>query len=195
MHEKNSIAERCWRTLVQMKNSLFIDCRLPNQFWAETMDIAKYLQNGLPTTDKAIILEEAWTGTWQNLEHIRIFGSKISTHIPSKKRSKSDVHKTWNGIFIGYTDTTKYLRAWTPKTYQVLIASEPVVNESKRGADLLAENPIPTSPKPLWLPTGEPKLEGRLRKRPRIENEAEQDDFTNNGASMIGTVGPRNQLV
>ena len=158
------------------------------------MDTANYLQNRLLTTDKAIILEEAWTGTRQNLEHIRNFGSKISMHIPSKKCSKSDVHKTWNGIFIGYTDTTKHLRVWAPKTHQVLITSESVIKESKKGADLLDENPMPAPSKPLWLPIGEPKPWGRPRKKPCIENEAEQDGFANDSASMIGTIGPRNQL-
>ena len=99
MHEENGIAERCWRTLAQMKDSLLIDSGLPTQFWAEAMDTANYLRNRLPTrrTDKAVIIpEEAWTKVRQDLSHIRIFGSKISTHIPSKKRSKSDVYKTWN---------------------------------------------------------------------------------------------------
>ena len=114
-----------------MKDLLLIDSGLLNQFWAEAMDTANYLQNRLPTTEKAIIPKEAWTGTRQNLEHIRIFGSKISTHISSEKCFKSDVHKTCHEIFIGYTDTTKHLRAWAPKTHQVLIASELVVNKSK----------------------------------------------------------------
>ena len=122
MHEENRIAERCWRTLAQMKDSLLIDSKLPNQFWAEAMNITNYLRNRLPTrriADKTIIIpEEAWTEVRQNLEHIRIFGSRVSTHIPSEKRSKSNVYKTWNGIFIGYTNTTKHLRMWAPKTHQ-----------------------------------------------------------------------------
>ena len=76
----------------------------------------------------------------------------------------------------------------------MLIASKPVVNKSKRGPDLLAENPMPAPPKPLRLPTEEPKPRGRPRKKPCIENKVKQDSFANNGASMIGTVGPRNQL-
>lgn len=146
MHEENGIAERYLRTLVQMKDLLLIDSGLPNQFWAEAMDTANYLRNWLPsrrTADKAVIIpEEAWTEIRQNPKHVRIFGSKVSTHILSEKRSKSDVHKTCNGIFIGYTDTTKHLRAWAPKTHQVLIASEPVVSKAKRGADPLTENPM-----------------------------------------------------
>ena len=177
-----------------MKDLLLIDSGLPNQFLAEAMDTINYLQNRLPTTNKAIIPEESWIGTQQNLEHIQIFGRKISIHIPSEKRFKSDVHKTWNWIFLGYTDTTKYLRVWAPKTYQVLIAFEPVVNKSKRGTDLLAENPMPALPKLLRLPTGEPKPWGRPRKKRCVKNEIEQDGFANNSANMIGTVGSRNQL-
>ena len=130
-----------------MKDSLFIDSKLLNQFWAEVIDTTNYLRNRLPTrriADKTIIiLKEAWTEVRQNFEHIRIFSSRVSTHISSEKRSKSDIYKTWNGIFIGYTNTTKHLRTWALKTHQVLIANEPVVNKSKRGAELLADNPMP----------------------------------------------------
>lgn len=49
-------------------------------------------------------------------------------------------------------------------------------------------------PKPLRLYTGEPKLQGRPRKRPCGKNKAEQDCFANDSASTIVTVGPCNQL-
>ena len=73
----------------------------------------------------------------QNLKYIRIFGSKISEHIPSKKYFKSDIQKTWNSIFIGYIDTTKHLRVWTLKTHQVFITNELIVNKLKSEAKLL----------------------------------------------------------
>lgn len=82
MHDENGIAKRCWRALAQMKDSLLIDSGLPTRFWAEAMDTANYLRNRLPTrrTDKAVIIpEEAWTEVRQNLSHIRIFGSRVST--------------------------------------------------------------------------------------------------------------------
>ena len=64
----------------------------------------------------------------------------------------------------------------------------------KQGTDLLAENPIPAPPTPLWLPTGEPKPRGRPRKRPNVENKVEQDGSANDSASTIRTIGPWNQL-
>lgn len=96
MHEENGIAERCWRTLATMKDSLLIDSGLSVSFWAEAMDTANYLRNRLPTRRNSITVvpEEAWTNTRQNLEHIKIFGSRVSTFIPSEKRTKSDVRKT-----------------------------------------------------------------------------------------------------
>lgn len=63
MHEESCLAERCWRTLATMEDSLLIDSGLPINFWAEAMDTFNYLQNRLPTkrSDKSIIPEEAWT--------------------------------------------------------------------------------------------------------------------------------------
>ena len=151
MHEENGIGKRCWRTLATMKDLLLIDSGLPVNFWAKAMDTANYLHNRLPIRRNSVtvISKEVWTNTRQNLEHIQIFGSRMSTFIPSEKRTKSDIRKTWKGIFIGYTGTSKHLRVWAPQTHQVFIASEPVVNESKKGVDLLVEHPLPLPKKPL----------------------------------------------
>ncbi len=91
MHEENGIAERCWRTLSTMKDSLLIDSGLPLNFWAKAMDTSNYLRNRLSTrrADKSTIIpEEAWTGLRQNVEHVRIFGCKASTHVPAEKTLK-----------------------------------------------------------------------------------------------------------
>lgn len=70
VHEENGMAERGWRTIVTMKDSMLIDSGLFNGFWAEAMETANYLRNRLPTKTKThskIIPEEAWTGSRQNL--------------------------------------------------------------------------------------------------------------------------------
>lgn len=109
--------------------------------------------------------------------HIRIFGIKISMYIPSEKRSKLDIYKTLNGIFIEYTDTTQHLRIWTPKTHQVLIASELVINKLKRCVTLLVKNPMSALPKPIQQPARESRLREKPRKRLRIEKKAEYKEF------------------
>lgn len=169
VHKENGLAEQGWRTLVTMKDSLLIDSGLPNNFWAKAMETANYLRNRLPTRSKnhgEVILEESWTGRHQDLSHVRIFGSLVLANIPEEKRSKSDFQKVWQGILIGYSpDTTKHFRVWAPQTKQVIIASEPYIDELEQGAKLLEKWPVETSLK-RKAPAGEPRPRGHPRKRP-----------------------------
>ena len=66
----------------------------------------------------------------------------MSIFIPSEKYTKSDVQKTWNGIFIGYIGISKHLKVWVPCTYQVLITSEPIINKIKKDVNLLLKDPL-----------------------------------------------------
>lgn len=81
VHEETGLAERGWKILATMKDSLLIDSGLPNNFWAEAMETANYLRNRLPTKSRnhgELIPEEAWTEKRQNLAHVRIFGQPCS---------------------------------------------------------------------------------------------------------------------
>lgn len=62
--------------------------------------------------------------------------------------------------------TFKHLSVWASCTHQIFIANEPIVNKSKRGADLLVKYPLPLLDKLLWSQTGEPKPWGRSCKNP-----------------------------
>ena len=66
----------------------------------------------------------------------------MNTFILNKKRTKSDIWKTWKRILIGYIEISKYLRIWAPCTHQVLIASKLIVNKGTRDADLLIKHPL-----------------------------------------------------
>ena len=182
MHEENGLAERGWRTIVTMKDSMLIDSGLPNGFWAEAMETANYLRNRLPTKSRnhgEMIPEESWTGQRQNLQHVRIFGSLVLSNIPEEKRTKSDYQRVWQGILIGYSpDTTKHFRVWAPQTKQVVIASEPYIDESEKGAKLLVKWPLdPTQPK-RKAPAGEPRPRGRPRKNPSVVTHEEPPSET-----------------
>ena len=100
-------------------------------------------------------------------------------YIPSEKWSKSDIYKTCNIIFIRYIDITKHLKVWAIKTYQVLIASNPIINKSKQGADLLVENPMPLLSKTLQKLANKPKPQGSSRKRSHIKNKGEYNSSVN----------------
>ena len=181
MHEENGLAERGWRTIVTMKDSMLIDSGLPNNFWAEAMETASYLRNRLPTRSKnhgEVIPEESWTERRQSLGHVRIFGSLVLANIPEEKRTKSDNQKVWQGILIRYSpDTPKHFRVWAPQTKQVIIVSEPYIDESKQGAKLLEKWPMETFSK-RKAPAGEPRPRGRPQKRLVIEQPAAQVETT-----------------
>lgn len=42
MHEKNEFAKQGWKIIVIMKNTMLIDNRLSNNFWAKAMEITNY---------------------------------------------------------------------------------------------------------------------------------------------------------
>lgn len=134
LHEENGLAEREWRTLVTMKDALLIDSKLPIDFWAKAMETANYLRNRLPTKTRGhgeVIPEEKWSGSRQNLSHLRIFGSEVLVNIPKEKRIKTDIQHIWRGILIGYSnETNKHYRAWAPETKQVIVVSDPFIDES-----------------------------------------------------------------
>lgn len=133
------------------------------------MDTANYLQNRLPTKSQEgeLILKEAWIGKKQDVSHVKVFGNVVSVLIPKEKRHKSDIHKNWRGIFIGYSqDTTKPVCAWAPKTQQILLVSNPYVKKLEQGAKLLANHPLDfthltTTATKRKGPTGEPRPRGR----------------------------------
>ena len=103
-----------------IKDSLFIDSRLPVNFWAEAIDTSNYLRNRLSTRQNglAFIQEKAWTGIRQDLEHVRIFGSRVSTFIPTEKCTKSDIRKTIKGY-----PHWLYRNLQIPKSLDTLYAS------------------------------------------------------------------------
>lgn len=78
--------------------------------------------------------------------------------------------KTQKKNFISYTGTSKNLGVWASYTHQVLIASELIVNESKKDADLLVEHLLLILEKPLRPQTSEPKPRGQSCKRPYPED-------------------------
>lgn len=87
IHEENGLAERRWRIIVAIKDSLLLNSGLSLDFWAKVMYTANYLQNKLPTKSqrRKLILEEAWTSQTQDISHIRVFRSIACIEIPKEK--------------------------------------------------------------------------------------------------------------
>lgn len=121
---------------------MLVNAGLSNKFWAENIDIANYFKNCLVLEkhNKKIILKERWTNKKQDVSHLKIFGSTLLTHISKEKRQKSDIKKTWKGIFVGYTNTTKHYRVYVLRSQQIFIASESYMNKSRKRSNLLLKD-------------------------------------------------------
>jgi hypothetical protein len=79
------------------------DQDLPMHLWVEVAKTAVYIQNRSP--HKVLenkTPEEMFSGEKLKFNHLRIFGSPIFVHVPKGK----------NGIFVGYSGTTKAYRIY-----------------------------------------------------------------------------------
>ena len=113
---------------------MFSHVDLSNPYWAEAVATATYLRNRLVST--ALKAGETpyllWYGKKPNLEHIRVFGHVIYSHIPSENRKKLD-KKTQKLRFIGYTDTARNYKVWDEEKHKCYIYHDVIFNENDFG--------------------------------------------------------------
>ena len=90
------------------------DLDLPSSIWAEVVGTAVYVQNRCPhfiLGDKTP--EEKFTGAKPAVDHLRIFGCPMYSHVPKEKRSKLELSGK-KGIFVGYSETSKAYWIYAP---------------------------------------------------------------------------------
>lgn len=141
---QNGVAERANRTIVECARSMLHAARLPYRYWGEAINTAVYLKNRVPTRAlDGTTPFEAWTGKRPNLEHLRVFGSKVYIHVADSQRSKLEP-KSIEGIFLGYDDQSKAYRVYNPDRNAVVASRDVVIDE--RSVLSLSEPYPATSP-------------------------------------------------
>lgn len=127
--QQNGRAERDMRTIVEAARSMIHSCGLNKKFWAEAVNCAVYILNRTgpsPVKDKSPY--EFWFGKKPSIDHLRVFGCEVYTHVPKEKRRKWDV-KSVAGIFVGYCENTKGYRVWNTSSEKVSISRDIVFKE------------------------------------------------------------------
>jgi hypothetical protein len=61
--------------------------------------------------------------------HLRIFGCPVFVHVPKEKRTRLDPSRK-NGIFVGYSDTTKAYKIYILGHQKVEISQDVTFDES-----------------------------------------------------------------
>ena len=130
--QQNGVAERLNRTLVESSRSMLLDAALPQKFWAEAVSTATYLRNRCPTRAvDEMTPYEAWNGVKPRVEHLRVFGCDVYTHIPKDERGKFDA-KARKCIFLGYGKETKGYRLYNPVQQKILHSRDVRFNEEEK---------------------------------------------------------------
>ena len=122
-----------------MKNSMLLNAELFNVFWVEVMLAANELRSLLSRAKRDKISNHALTDVRLNVAHLRIFDSVAHVHISKKKRIKSNIKRTWTGIFLDYTESIKKYRIWSPQQRSIHEVSAVIIDESTSDAYLLDE--------------------------------------------------------
>eukprot|EP00253_Pinus_taeda_P014195 PITA_14195 len=122
--QRNGVAERKNKTIMDMVRSMLKAKHFPNDYWAEAVNCAVYILNRCPT--KAVmnkVPEEAWSGRKQGVTHMKDFGCVAYAHIPDQLRKKLD-SKGEKCIFIGYSEESKAYRLYIPSTKKFFMSRD-----------------------------------------------------------------------
>lgn len=129
--EQNGSAEREMRTIVEAARTMIHAKNLPIKLWAEATNAAVYILNRTGTSSvKGVSPFELWFGKQPQIDHLKVFGSKVFTHIPQEKRRKWD-RKAEEGVFVGYCENTKGFRIWQPEVNKIIVSRDIIFKEDE----------------------------------------------------------------
>ena len=112
--QRNGVAERLNRTLMETVRTMLVESKLSQQFWGEAVSTAEYLKNRSPTIAvKGMTPFEALYGKKPNVKHLRVFGCVCYPLIMKDERKKlGPVAKRC--ILVGYGTEVKGYRVYNP---------------------------------------------------------------------------------
>ena len=118
--QQNGVVERKNRCLEEMARTMLNDSPLPKSFWADAINTACYVMNRAlirPILKKTPY--ELYFGRKPNISHLHVFGCKCFVHNNGKDHLGKFDAKSDEGIFIGYSLTSKAFRVFNKRTLQV----------------------------------------------------------------------------
>ena len=126
--QQNGVAERSWRTVVDMARCLRLESGLPKYMWAEAVNTAVYIINRLPTTALGGDTPyHALFGEHAILSHLRVFGCRVYVQVEDRKKLDA---KARRGILVGYDEqNTSCYRVYDPVTRTVARSVHVTFNE------------------------------------------------------------------
>ncbi|GKD69898.1 retrovirus-related pol polyprotein from transposon TNT 1-94 [Tanacetum coccineum] len=140
--EKNGVAERRNRILIEASRTMLNSANLPKQFWREAVNTACYTQN------KSIIIKrhgkttyDVFRGRSPNISYFYVFGCLVHIHNHRDHLGKFDA-KADDGFFLGYSPVAKAFKVFNirrqemKETYHVTFSEDDeVISKSSTEGD------------------------------------------------------------
>nr|GFA60708.1 retrovirus-related Pol polyprotein from transposon TNT 1-94 [Tanacetum cinerariifolium] len=140
--QQNKVAERRYRILIKAARTMLADSKLPTTFWAEAVSTACYVQNRVLVVKPHFKIPcELFKGRSPALSFMRPFGCNVSILNTLDQLGKFD-EKSDEGIFVGYSTTSKAFRVYNIRTRKV---------EENLHITFLENKPMITGGGPEWL--------------------------------------------
>lgn len=127
--QRNGVAERRNRSLLDITRCLLLDKALPGHLWGEAVKAAGDILN-LRSTKKHpdMTPNELFFGKKPSIAHLCIFGSPVFAHVPKTKRSKLDP-RSEKCVLLSFDETAKAYRCYRPSTRKIFISRDVFIDE------------------------------------------------------------------
>ncbi|MCH79438.1 gag-pol polyprotein [Trifolium medium] len=127
--QQNGVVERKNMTIQESARVMLHAKNLPYHFWAEAMHTACYILNRV-TLRKGTTstLYELWKGRKPIVKYFHVFGSKCYILVDREQRKKIDP-KGDEGIFLGYSSTSRAYRVFNSRTKAMMESINVVIDD------------------------------------------------------------------
>ena len=138
--QQNGVVERKNRVIQEMARVMLHNKDVARNLWGEVVNTVCHTINRVyfrPSTKKTPY--ELWKGRKPNVKYFRIFGS-ICFILKDRKNVKKFNSRSDEGIFLGYSSTSKAYREYNKRTKKVMETVNVVIDEaSEFGSEKISE--------------------------------------------------------
>lgn len=107
VHELNGVAERYNRSAMDIGRCLMREAKIHRRYWPEAIKTAAYLKNRtIANTVENKTPYEIFFGVKPNVEHLKIYGSRVFVRVPEVLRKTKWDDKAQVGILVGYNENS-----------------------------------------------------------------------------------------